>query len=130
MSFEWKDSYKIGNAELDAQHQHFFQLAQLFLEAQGKIALTHCAMELYKHTRVHFNYEEKLMRRLNYSGMQAHVDWHNAMIGRLNAISVSIQQDTLNPADLLEVIKDWALNHIPIHDAAFVDYMENRSGTN
>lgn len=125
MSLEWKDSYKTGNAEMDAQHQYFYQLANEFLAAQGKLQLTQCAMALYKHTRIHFGHEEKLMRQINYPGLTAHVAWHNNMISRLNAISAAIERDALNLADLVAVIEDWTLNHIPLHDADLSRYIAN-----
>ena len=67
MLLEWKDSYKIGDPEVDAQHQALFQLANDFLQASGKAELTLQAMKLYKHTREHFTQEEAVMRRFRGS---------------------------------------------------------------
>jgi hemerythrin len=129
MHLQWKDSYKIGDAEIDAQHQHFFDLANNFLAAKDKIQLTHCAMAIYKHTRIHFNYEEKLMRQVCYPGLQDHLDWHNQMISHLNTISAAIAGDTMRTLDLVSVIEDWALNHIPVHDADLIQYLTDHSSS-
>jgi hemerythrin len=123
MPLQWNDSYSIGEAEIDRQHQHFFDLANAFMAAEGKVELIGSAMAIYKHTREHFGYEEALMRKLNYPGRQAHVEWHDGMIARLNTLSLAIQADRVNKQDLVELSEDWALNHIPVHDAELSQYL-------
>jgi hemerythrin len=124
MPLQWKDSYRIGEVEIDAQHRHFFDLANDFLAAPDKGTLTACAMALYRHTRVHFGHEEALMGKLHFPGRQAHVQWHEHMIERLNALSLAIQSDTLNKQDLIDLAVDWALHHIPVHDAELSRYLK------
>jgi hemerythrin len=123
MKLEWKDSYKLGDAEIDAQHQQLFAMANAFLEAKGKAALTLCAMQLYKHTREHFELEEAAMRRLQVPALDAHIEWHNAIITRLNAISQSIQRDTLREQDLIDVMTEWAQTHILVQDAELAKFL-------
>ena len=122
-ALQWKDSYAIGDAEIDAQHRHFFELANAFLAAEGRAALTACAMAIYKHTREHFGHEEELMRKRGFPERQQHIEWHNRMISRLNAISLAIQVDRVNMQDLVDLTEDWALNHIPVHDAKLSAYL-------
>lgn len=129
MPLQWKDSYLVGEAGIDAQHRHFFVLANAFLEASGKAAQTACAMAMYRHTREHFGHEEELMRRMAYPGLQEHVEWHNTMISRLNALSRDIQSETVNPQDLIDLAQDWALNHIPVHDALLIDFLASETPT-
>lgn len=123
MPLQWTDSYLIGDAEIDAQHRHFFDLANAFVAAKEKATLTVCAMALYKHTREHFGHEEALMRRLRFAGLQKHVAWHDGMIDRLNAISLMIQADQVNKQDVIDLTEDWALNHIPVYDAELSHYL-------
>jgi hemerythrin len=123
MPVQWNDSYLIGDAEIDAQHRHFFELANAFLAAEGKGALTTCAMAIYKHTREHFGHEEALMRQVGFPEWQQHAQWHDRMIERLNAISLSIHAERVNKQDLMDLAEDWALNHIPVHDAKLSRYL-------
>jgi hemerythrin len=123
MKLEWKDSYKLGDAEIDAQHQQLFAMANTFLEAQGQAAQTLCAMQLYKHTREHFALEEATMRRLNVPALEAHIDWHNTMISRLNAVSLSIPSGTLREQDLVDLMTDWAQQHILVQDAELAQFL-------
>jgi hemerythrin len=123
MTIEWKDSYLLGEAEIDAQHRFVFALANEFIAATGKAALTACAMQLYQHTREHFKHEEALMRALKFPEYAAHVEWHNQFISRLNDISASIGQDNLQRQDLETLMSDWALKHIAQYDARLAAYI-------
>jgi hemerythrin len=128
MTIEWKDSYLLGEAEIDAQHRFVFALANEFIAAGDKAALTHCAMQLYQHTREHFKHEEALMRELQFPEYAAHVEWHNQFISRLNDISACIGQDSLQRQDLVNLMSDWALKHIVQYDARLASYIASQPG--
>jgi hemerythrin len=123
MTVKWNDSYLLGEAEIDAQHRFVFALANEFMQANDQTELTNCAMRLYQHTREHFKHEEALMRELKFPEYAAHVAWHNQFISRLNDISASIAQGTLNLRDVDALMTDLALNHIVQHDARLAGYM-------
>ncbi len=126
MQIEWKDGYKLGDAVIDEQHQHLFALANAFLAAKDSDAQTQCAMRLYKHTREHFGHEERLMRELHFPDYQAHVDSHNQLISRLNAVSDTIAKGSLTEQDVQAFMTDWALHHIPLSDAKLSQYLATR----
>jgi hemerythrin len=46
MTIEWKDSYKIGNAAIDAQHQVWFARINSFLEVTDRKSLQYCEVIL------------------------------------------------------------------------------------
>lgn len=123
MAMEWRDSYKIGDPNIDAQHQHLFALTNQFLVADDKGALTACAMQLYKHTREHFEHEERLMRKVGYPDVLAHTERHNRLLSRLNVISEHIGQDCVNRDDVESLMWDWALHHVPEDDAKLAMYL-------
>ena len=123
MKLEWKDSYKIGDAEVDRHHQYLFELTNEFMAVDGLTNLRGLLMLLYKHTREHFEAEEAVMRKLKVPSLQAHIEWHNAMITRLNAISLSIQSDTLREQDLVNLMTEWAQTHILVQDAELAQFL-------
>ena len=123
MTMEWSDSYKIGDANIDSQHRHLFALANQFLTAPDKDSLTVCAMQLYKHTREHFEHEEQLMRKVGYPDLLAHAERHNLLLSRLNAISETIAHDRVNRDDLERLMWDWAMHHVPDDDVRLSNYL-------
>ncbi len=116
VSIQWSDSYKIGNAEIDAQHEELFRRANQFLEATGKPALVAFAISLYKYTRSHFAQEEQLMIEIQYPDYQIHKQQHEALILKLDALTRNITDDALNKAEFAEFIGYWLLKHIASTD--------------
>lgn len=123
MQIEWNEGFKIGNADIDAQHQELFALANRFLAAADPGAQALCAMQLYRHTREHFAQEEALMRELLFPYYQEHVDSHNQLLSRLNVVSDSIANACLTPQDVQAFMHDWAMQHIPHTDAKLSAYV-------
>jgi hemerythrin len=123
MTIEWKDHYKIGDPVIDAQHEELFRLGNQFITATGKAAQTQCAMLFYKHTREHFEYEEALMRRVNYPDMATQVALHNDLISRLNTVSQRIADGDLNMKELQNLITHWTLQHILHEDGRLIGYV-------
>jgi hemerythrin len=126
MRIEWRDSYKIGNAEIDAQHQEWFGKINGFLEATDQDSLVLCEMSMYQYTRVHFRHEETLMRSLKYPGMGDHVAKHNEMLSHLNAISEQIANFTLDRKKWKDFLSDWLLNHIATIDTQLAEFIDQK----
>jgi hemerythrin len=122
-TLKWKDSYKIGDASVDAEHEYAFQLANAFLEASDQAQQQAAAMQLYKHTREHFENEENLMREIKFPDCKAHTERHNKLIGRLNIISHTIGQDGMDKKALFDLMNDWAMHHIVEDDAHLLTYV-------
>ena len=119
----WTDDYLIGDATIDAQHKRLFEFAEELLSAAEKKSLTEAAMKLYRHVREHFRHEEDLMLGINYPEYRQHVEMHNQMIGRLNALSADIGAGRWSGDSLQSFIREWVVGHILEQDtrlAAFV----------
>ena len=95
MAIEWRDSYSLGDAEIDAQHQTMFALVNALLAATEKSHLAAAVANLFKHTRDHFTHEETIMRKMDYPGMQAHVEQHNTLLSKLGNASELIANYSL-----------------------------------
>jgi hemerythrin len=126
MSIEWKDSYCVGDARIDRQHQDLFALANAMLVAADQAAMRLCAIRLYKHVREHFSYEEELMQRVGYPDYREHTAAHDDMLQGLNAISHSIGRNAIDPVAVTRFVSDWALDHIPKEDAKFASYVKSQ----
>jgi hemerythrin-like metal-binding protein len=127
MSIEWKDVYRIGDAEIDAQHEELFSKINKFLVANDRASQTASAMSLYQYTREHFKHEEDLMRRVNFPDIAPHVEQHNDLISRLNDVSLAIANGTLNKADLEAFLADWTKNHIRIFDTRIASFVRQHN---
>jgi len=123
MTIEWKDSYKIGNAVIDAQHQVWFTRINSFLEATDRKSLQYCKVMMDQYTWVHLKNEEQLMRDIQYPDIDGHLQQHHELLTKLGEIEAQITNDTLDTLQWKSFLSDWLLNHIRVYDtqlAAFV----------
>jgi len=127
MSLEWRDAYKVGQVDIDRQHQHLFELTNALMEAEDLPTVRKLVMQLYKHTREHFELEEGLMRKLNFPGTAVHTGYHNHLLGRLNVISQEVSQGEVNKSSIEKLMTDWALKHIKYDDAQFAVFMAQQA---
>ena len=126
MTIQWSDTYRIGNPDIDAQHEELFRRANQFLVASGKPALVAFAISLYRYTRQHFAREEELMRAINYPEFDAHKQQHEALIARLDVLTRSIADDAVNKAEFEEFTGYWLLKHIGSSDTKLAAFIEAR----
>jgi hemerythrin len=113
---EWKDSFKIGDNDIDEQHRELFKRATNILAATSHEGQVISAMRLFQYMRTHLSHEEELMRRLHYPNVDAHTQEHRELIARLNTISLTISNEHLVKADLEEFLGDWFLRHMETAD--------------
>ncbi len=126
MHIEWSDSYITGDDAEDAQHRHLFQLANQLVTADSIDAIKPLAMQLYRHTREHFELEEAHMSQANFPELPTHAESHNRLLGRLNAISEGIGLGKVDKTALAKLMTDWALFHIPHDDARFATFLASK----
>ena len=128
MSVEWKDSYKIGDAEVDAQHQHLFELINELVAVDSMHDLRPLVMQIYKYTREHFELEEALMRRVNFPGIDAHIEHHAKLLDRLNLLSMDVGKGHMSRPAISSLMNDWALRHVTEDDALLSGYLASSPG--
>ncbi len=124
MSIDWKDSYKIGDPEVDQQHQYLFELTNEFIAADSLSQMRSLMILLYKHTREHFEKEEQLMRDVNFPDLAIHQEHHNKLLSRLSELSMDVGKGFMNKPAIVGLMTDWATKHIPLEDALVVAFMK------
>jgi hemerythrin len=113
---EWKDSYTIGDPDIDEQHRELFKRAVDVLAATSHEGQVISAMRLFQYMRTHLSHEEELMRKLHYPDVEPHTLEHEALIARLNDISLKIADENMVMADLEEFLGDRFLKHMETAD--------------
>jgi hemerythrin len=117
-----------GVLTIDAQHKELQLRIERLLAATDRTTLALCLVALYQHIRDHFAYEEQLMRKLKYPAIKVHVNQHQGLISRLNAMVKHISTEPIEKADLESFIADLTQNHIGTYDSqlgAFVTLKES-----
>ncbi|PKO58122.1 MAG: hypothetical protein CVU24_17720 [Betaproteobacteria bacterium HGW-Betaproteobacteria-18] len=126
MGVEWLESYKIGDAAVDALQEKLFALTNTFLASDDLTVLRSVIVSLCKQARAQFELEEALMRRLNYPDLAAHVAQHQTLLDRLIGRSMDVGKGYMNKPAIAALMQDWALRHVPEEDAKLGQFLASR----
>ena len=115
--FEWKPAYRIGHAEIDAQHQRLFQLAselhQAMAAGKGRRILESTLASLIHYTQTHFAHEEGLMQKYRYPEYRQHKAAHDKLTTQVVAFHTDFKAGrSIMTVDLLHFLKNWLAHHI------------------
>lgn len=124
MAIEWQDRYKVGDAEIDAQHQEMFSRVNTLLAATGKTGMTLAAKNLADCVREHFLYEEAVMRSMAYPELNAHVRQHRTLMSKLNAVAQLIADYSFEMPNFEAFLSAWLINHMQTLDAQLAVYVK------
>lgn len=106
---KWNATYRLGQSGIEHQHELLVDLADALALLHGdKAKLEATALQLYRQVRMHFDFEEEVMRAAKYPKLSAHVAAHRRLIGVLNNL--------WEPKLLHDFVSTTLVQHIHEHD--------------
>ncbi len=123
--FEWNRRFETGVREVDAQHQHLFELAgrlhRAMQRGESKGILSGLLKALIDYTVKHFRDEERLMQAARYPEYQAHKAKHDALTQQVQDFARDLESGKVAVSlELMTFLRDWLYNHILKSDQAYV----------
>jgi hemerythrin len=128
----WTPDLMTGNAVVDSEHQQLIALIdRLELVGSGPdgTGIEEALDELTDYVFVHFQMEEKLMRREAYpaDAIEVHLAEHRKLDLRTKELVQQYSDGTLNSVEpIVTFLYDWLQNHIQEVDRAMADYIRAR----
>jgi hemerythrin len=126
--FQWKESFQIGAAEIDLQHRSFMELLNGYYDSTSGSTKDSVGEELLdkldQYVRMHFRFEESLMRAAGYKELEQQKRQHQyfeTLVSELKAGHKKGKPDALKQA--LPLLRDWFLSHILEEDRKFVPHI-------
>jgi len=126
----WDNSWSIGIDEIDEDHKKLVNLIQkLFgalISAQGADYVKTVFFELIDYTRYHFEREEEIFKKYNYSELEHHKQLHQNLIQQVLDISKELLSEGETEKvsdDFFEFLKHWLVDHILEEDLKFKDFL-------
>lgn len=128
----WKDEFSVRVPEIDTQHRRLLDIINKLHDSMrtgGKPdALKGVGDELVSYTRYHFNYEEQMLARAGYRGLEEHKRKHRAMVAQVEGFAAEISSGKASVSmKLMAFLKDWLTRHIMETDQHYASYLENRA---
>ncbi len=130
----WRDSYKIGVDQIDAQHKKLLLIINDLYEAHkrgtSQTMIIKILNELVEYTNYHFTIEEDLFKQYDYPQKDIHLDEHRYFVGRIAELQQESKKgNLLLSLKTIDFLKDWTINHILGTDKEFGNYInENEIG--
>lgn len=128
--FNWKEDFSCGIKSIDTQHKRLFELANelynllsLKDEYDRYDDILNALSELQKYTVYHFDYEEGLMKSVNYPNFDSHKKQHDTFVKKVTSIDDDYIDENQKKVlkDLLLFIVDWIEGHILKIDMQYKD---------
>lgn len=130
----WDDSFSVGVAELDSQHQRLADLVNL-LHDHAREPLDNKLMEkaiskLTVYAFTHFGHEEKLLAQCGYPDLESHMGEHEEFGQALMKFSREAAVGMLDRPKLFNFLSEWWAHHILEVDMQYKPFIagEQRCG--
>lgn len=113
---EWRDSYRVGHAALDEQHQGLLALVNRLIDMGDRAdakAFFVVLNELLQYAEKHFSVEEELMQVHGFAGLAAHVAEHERFVEKVFLLNQRVgSADGTLLASILDFLKSWYIAHV------------------
>jgi hemerythrin len=126
---EWKDSFTVGNQELDAQHRGLLDLineigdladAQTTVKSTTFRALN--AMILYAEN--HFRTEEGYFEKYSYPEHRQHKEEHEAFLESVFSMAQELDKESaLSLGAIIFYLEDWYADHVLGTDQGYKQFL-------
>jgi len=122
--FEWSAELDLDYGPIDQQHKRLVnliaELVAAMTEGKGQSALEGILAQLIDYTMVHFEAEERLMKRAGYLELPGHRQEHDLFGRKALQLQTAYHDGTMGMSmDVMEFLRDWLKTHILGSDKAF-----------
>jgi hemerythrin len=128
----WSKDFSVKVREIDAQHKTLVekinQLHQSLLDNKGREAQKIIIEGMVDYANVHFETEEKYMRRLKYPGYQTHKAEHVRFAEKAFELQKrSNDSGFVLTLEIMSFLKNWLQEHILVIDKEYSEFF-NENG--
>ena len=125
---EWNSSYSVGVNNIDNQHLRIMTIINdLHITTQlntGKGAIKAILIELIACARIHFKFEEDLLKAVGYPAYEEHAQLHDEIRNRIKILHhVAVEEN--EPELVLIFLKEWWKSHILEEDMKYSQFLKD-----
>jgi hemerythrin len=124
--FVWKDTFRLGIAAVDRDHQHFFELINGVQDAMmcgmDETAVRATIDMLADYARDHFAREEQELAAIGYPHLSQHEAEHRYFLGQLDRMA---SEPKASARRILALAHEWLIEHILKTDKQYAVWLRN-----
>lgn len=121
---EWSRDLNLGIDVIDKQHMRIAEYINRMhesIEVNDREAIEDLFDELVDYTMTHFTFEEEIQEKAGYEFSSAHKKVHKVFIKKIGEYKSQFEEgDTRIAKRVLQMLRNWLLNHIQHDDADYV----------
>ncbi|MDH4109237.1 MAG: hemerythrin family protein [Gammaproteobacteria bacterium] len=119
---EWKESFSVGVAAVDAEHRDLIELINdlhgLISDGADRDEVVAALGQIFAQISGHFALEERYMRDTKYDEFEAHKGDHENLLDQLRDIMDRVEDDgSYDEVRLAGDLEQWFTVHFRTHDA-------------
>lgn len=128
---KWKDEFSVGITKIDDQHKQLVLILDELYSAmsvgKSKEAMGHILDELIQYTKLHFHFEESLMKNHHYPGLDEHLlEHHNLTSKVIEFQGQFVSGEARISMSVLSFLKDWLFHHINETDKKYAPFLNSK----
>lgn len=128
---EWDEKYSVGIDSIDAQHKKLIGIINLVNEAielDFNTTILHGIFEeLVDYTKVHFKYEESLLKEADYKDYDQHSKTHRQFESQLKVFQDQFRvQGKSVSKPLVVFLQKWLTSHIMGTDKEYSEQLKSK----
>lgn len=121
---EWRPDFELGLNDIDTQHKRLVGLINSLHDSMAMGApqeeLADILRDLVQYTRIHFSYEENVMRARRYPLLAKHMREHEELAAQVTRFRADFCAGRIALSiSLLNFLKTWLREHILQSDRAY-----------
>ena len=114
---EWSDSLSVNDKELDEQHKKILdainELHEALIKGKSSEIIDKTLDDLFQYSINHFAAEEKLFEKIDYPGVEAHIEKHNQFSAKVLEFKEGLKRGKMTLSmDVMEYLISWFIGHI------------------
>lgn len=125
---QWKDRYRIGFGEIDAQHRGLLEVLNEVIDLVGQRGDPEVVSDLFRrlcaYAGEHFSTEEAYMEAHGYPWLAEHRQEHQSFIVRLLALNEAYDPEDPHLLEEVEAfLRQWYVDHILHSDMKYLPFL-------
>ena len=127
----WNQSLSVGIEEIDRQHKQLVNMLNQLLVFDGVTVdsetISDTLTRMTDYADYHFNSEEHYMQEYGYPEYETHRKEHIEFMRKTAQFSLdTMEYKKTIPADMLEYLKTWVIEHILKSDMAYKPFFKQK----
>ena len=127
--FAFTPELHTGFHEQDRQHSRLIDLINMVYSAlskqNDKATLAKIVDELIDYTETHFEWENRLMKKLGFGATEGHMEMHKKYVNEIVEFKNKLMSDKyVAGVNVMAFLKDWLENHIMKTDVVLAKFLK------